>query len=76
MIIENTHHNYYKDKIVPVHAFNIYKGRETEIQIHSFLNSGNKLRKSVHPVGLSHEYVPLRSTEHGHVTNELLPVQK
>ena len=39
MIIESTHHNYYKDKVAPVHAFNIHKGRETEIQIHSFLNS-------------------------------------
>jgi hypothetical protein len=77
MIIENTHHNYCKDKVVPAHAFNIYKGRETEVQIHSFLNSGNKLmRKSVHLVGLPHKYVPLSSTEHGYVTNELLPVQK
>jgi len=33
MIIENTHHNYYK------HSFNIYKRRETEVQIHTFLNS-------------------------------------
>jgi hypothetical protein len=33
VIIEKTHHNYYK------HAVNIYKGRETEVQIHSFLNS-------------------------------------
>jgi len=31
--VRNTHHNYYK------HAFNIYKGWETEVQIHSFLNS-------------------------------------
>jgi hypothetical protein len=38
-IIENTHHNYYRYKVVPAHAFNIYKGWETEVQIHSFLNS-------------------------------------
>jgi len=34
------------------------------------------MRKSAHLVGLSYVYVPLSSTEHRQVTNELLPVQK
>ena len=38
-IKENKNHSYYQDKAVPAHAFNIHKGREAEVQIHSFLNA-------------------------------------
>ena len=35
MVIENTHHQLYIDKVIPV--FNIYIRRGTEVQMHSFL---------------------------------------